>query len=131
MYIDSPYPVGAATFVWNAAIFIATGSQTRLLSNSVSDGRLLEDIIQLDNAPLPDYHPQVLLQCLEAGKSSIIHSDGQSDTIIREGKASLVDEILLRLRDACRGLEDGQRAVYSAIEPIQYYNQEGRHAEVC
>lgn len=109
--------ISASSFVWGNAVFIATGNRTLLLSHRLGkekDGNLIRQARRL-NAPLPEYHPQFIMQ------------------LLLSNRASVVDEILLRLRDACRrstDIDSPADFAYSALPLSKYTARSASSATV-
>lgn len=99
--------VSASAFTWANAVLLACGTRTILLSHHLTGqevGSLIQQARRL-NAPLPDYHPQFLMQ------------------LLLSNRASLVDKILLRLRDACKRStvgDDHAEFVYPSLPLSEY-----------
>ena len=109
--------VSASAFTWANAVILAYGLRTILLSRHLARQKGTDLIRQARklNAPLPDYHPQFLMQ------------------LLLSNRASLVDEILLRLCDACKrstGSGDSADFVYSALPLSEYTTRSAATATV-
>ena len=122
----SPYPITASAFVYGASIFVATAFQTHLLSRDLNSKgcagvtKDLLDQVQALNEPLPDYHPQLLMQCLLAGKLPKLASFCWTETATA-GKNTIVDRILLRLAKACKQAQgEGGTAMYTPLDAMDF-----------
>jgi hypothetical protein len=85
-------------------------------TGSESPSENLFEHVALQNGPLMDFHPQMLLQCLlwgEARHSAPFHSD---DLRIRAEKVELVKDIIVNL---ARDIESGQIAPSSHSVPLE------------
>lgn len=65
-------------------------------ANDGSPAGLFEHVAWL-NGPLPDYHPQMILQCLLWGKCVVYHFSPTKLMFVSSGKIELVNEIILNL----------------------------------
>ncbi|KAH7912596.1 RAVE protein 1 C terminal-domain-containing protein [Hygrophoropsis aurantiaca] len=107
-----PYPICDSIWLANGSLLIAAGHQLCLFGQkTLQDGGTSESLFgyaALHNGPLPDYHPQMLLQCLLWDKTD------------------LVKEIILQLCKSYRNvIEGGQNEVHWQPIPLEHYLRHG------
>lgn len=84
----TPHPIGDSCWLGNGNLVVGAGNQLfaydrevdltdRLVSDVVSTSRIrssdLFQIVSRLNGPLPVFHPQLLAQCILAGKTDLVH----------------------------------------------------------
>jgi hypothetical protein len=80
--VPGPHMISAACMLWDGALFVASGNQTRLYSRDLVKTTSKKDslaVISDLNAPLLEYHPQYLMQLLLAGQSGAHFRRRQTD----------------------------------------------------
>ncbi|KIY70161.1 hypothetical protein CYLTODRAFT_348194 [Cylindrobasidium torrendii FP15055 ss-10] len=96
-----PYPISDSIWLADGRLLIGAGYQMYLYGQdvkSVYGGNTLFDYVARQNGPLPDYHPQMLLQCLLWRKVDVV-----KEAIVRLAKDVLGDgrqEVRQRQSDA-------------------------------
>jgi hypothetical protein len=69
---SSPFPLASASVGYGGSVMAAIGNQLHLFSRNYTGRRTspadMFTSIREANSALPDYHPQLLVQCLLAGK---------------------------------------------------------------
>lgn len=89
-----PYPINDSIWLANSSLLIGAGHQMLLYGPPKLSGKdlgveteSLFEYVARQNGPLPDYHPQMLLQCLLWGKLFILEYSYTEIIISREDRA--------------------------------------------
>ena len=91
------------------------GQKSRQAGEVPTDTGLFEEVTRL-NGPLPDYHPQMILQCLLWGTWTIFTSKALTDSF--SGKVNLVKDVIERLHVLLQTRNNNSEAV--AWTPVDF-----------